>query len=114
MFAYEAIADPTRRQILDLLREGEIPAGELAGHFEVSRPAISRHLRVLRRARLVRETRRGRHRLYALNAGPLREVDAWVRRYEPFWRKSLDALKTYLEEEKAGDRKGSGPSGGGT
>lgn len=100
MSAYEAIADPTRRQILDLLSEREIPAGELASHFTVSRPAVSRHLRVLRRARLVRETRRGRHRFYALNAGPLREVDSWVNRYERFWRKGLDTLKTYLEEEK--------------
>ena len=55
---------------------------------------------MLRSARLVRETRRGRHRVYALNADPLREVDLWVRRYERFWREGLDALKTYLEQEK--------------
>lgn len=105
MGAFEAIADPTRREILDLLSEREYPAGELARRFPISRPAISRHLRVLRRARLVRETRRGRHRLYSLRAAPLREVDSWVRRYEHFWREGLELLKTYLEEER-GESKG--------
>ncbi|MGH7337877.1 MAG: metalloregulator ArsR/SmtB family transcription factor, partial [Myxococcota bacterium] len=75
MGAFEAIADPTRRQILDLLSAGEYRAGELARRFPISRPALSRHLRVLRHARLVRETRRGRHRFYALCPDPLREVD---------------------------------------
>jgi DNA-binding transcriptional ArsR family regulator len=112
MSAYGAIADPTRRQILDLLSEGEIPAGELASHFSVSRPAVSRHLRVLRGARLVRETRRGRHRFYALNAGPLREVDSWVRRYERFWRESMDAFKRYLEDEREDQADRSSPGDG--
>src|SRR2546422_7599855 len=102
MTAYDAIADPTRREILDLLATREYPAGELANCFPVSRPAVSRHLRVLRGARLVRETRRGRHRFYALDAGPLREVDSWVRRYERFWSDGLSALKTYLEAERVG------------
>ncbi len=99
MNAYDAIADPTRRQILDMLRDKELPAGEVASYFSVSRPAVSRHLRVLRRAGLVRERRRGRERLYCLQATPLREIGSWVRQYERFWRENLNALKQYLEEE---------------
>ena len=99
MSAYEAIADPTRRRILDLLREQPLPAGELASHFPVSRPAVSRHLRVLRRAGLVKETRQGRQRLYRLSPTPLRQVGAWVHEYERFWQEGLGALKRYLEEE---------------
>ena len=99
MSAYEAIADPTRRRILDLLREQPLPAGQLASHFPVSRPAVSRHLRVLRQAGLVKETRHGRKRLYRLNPPPLRQVGAWVREYERIWQEGLGALKRYLEEE---------------
>ena len=99
MSAYEAIADPTRRRILDLLREQPLPAGELASHFPVSRPAVSRHLRVLRRAGLVKQARHGRQRLYRLSPTPLREVVAWVHEYERFWQEGLSALKRYLEEE---------------
>ena len=99
MNAYEAIADPTRRRILDLLHDQEMAAGQLASHFPVSRPAVSRHLRVLRRAGLVSEDRRGRRRIYCLNATPLREVSSWVQRYERFWREGLGTLKRYLEEE---------------
>lgn len=102
--AFAAIADPTRRQILDLLATREYPAGELARRFPVSRPAISRHLRVLRRARLVKETRRGRQRVYSLRAAPLREVDTWLRRYEQFWREGLERLKTHLEEDHGDGR----------
>jgi DNA-binding transcriptional ArsR family regulator len=104
MTPYEAIADLTRRRILDLLRHQEMPAGQVATHFPVSRPAVSKHLRVLRRARLVREVRRGRHRFYRLNAKPLREVDSWVHRYERFWREGLSALKQYLEDEASSER----------
>ena len=104
MTAYEAIADPTRRHILDLLRDREMPAGDLASHFPVSRPAVSRHLRVLRRAGLIGENRRGRHRLYRLTATPLREIDAWLNRYERFWREGLGELKRYLEEEARSGR----------
>ena len=99
MSAYEAIADPTRRRILDLLREQPLPAGELASHFPVSRPAVSRHLRVLRRAGLIKETRHGRQRLYRLSPTPLQQVGEWVHEYERFWQEGLDTLKRYLEEE---------------
>src|SRR5579859_4510115 len=76
--AFSALADPTRRAVLDLLRAGTRPAGDIARAFTVSRPAISKHLSILRRAHLVEERREGRHRLYQLNPEPLREVDTWL------------------------------------
>ena len=96
---FGALSDPTRRAVLDVLCEGGQPAGQIAQAFPVSRPAISKHLRLLRRARLVREHRRGRHRLYELNAEPLRAVDSWLRQYRTFWRTSLSALKAHVEGE---------------
>jgi DNA-binding transcriptional ArsR family regulator len=95
----QAVADPTRRAVLDLLRAGSRPAGEIARAFPVSRPAISRHLRQLRRAGLVREHRRGRHRYYQLDPAPLREVDRWLERYRLFWEQKLSALKSFVEDE---------------
>jgi DNA-binding transcriptional ArsR family regulator len=94
--ALAALADPTRRRLLALLRDGELPAGELAGRFAVSRPAISRHLRVLREAGLVSSRVEGRRRLYALDARPLRELDAWLEPYRDLWAQRLDALDTEL------------------
>jgi DNA-binding transcriptional ArsR family regulator len=98
---FHALADPTRRAVLDLLRKGAQPAGQIAGAFPVSRPAISKHLRQLRRARLVIEHRRGRHRYYQLNAGPLKTVDSWLERYRSFWQANLANLKAFVEEEYA-------------
>jgi DNA-binding transcriptional ArsR family regulator len=97
---FRALADPTRRAILDTLRSGRRPVGEIAERFPVSRPAVSRHLRVLRRARLVIEERRGRSRLYALNPEPLREVDRWLQEYRGFWTDTLSRLKSYVEAER--------------
>ena len=91
-----AVADPTRRQILDLLVDGEVTAGELAAAFPVSRPAVSRHLRVLREAGLVRARTSGRQRLYALDPAPLRELDAWLDPYRRLWAHRLDALDTEI------------------
>ena len=105
---FHALADPTRRAVLDLLRRGAQPAGQIAGAFPVSRPAISKHLRQLRRARLVIEHRRGRHRFYQLNAAPLKAVDSWLERYRSFWRANLANLKTFVEEEYARET-GGGP-----
>src|SRR5271155_6150374 len=85
---FHALADPTRRAVLDLLRLGAQPAGQIAAAFPVSRPAISKHLRQLRKARLVVESRSGRHRLYQLNAAPLRAVDTWLEQYRRFWQMS--------------------------
>lgn len=97
--AFNALADPTRRAVLDLLRAGTRPAGEIARAFPVSRPAISKHLRILRRAHLVEERREGRHRLYQLNPEPLKAVDSWLEHYRQFWTASLENLKEFVEAE---------------
>lgn len=97
--ALAAVADPTRRQILDMLVDAEITAGELASAFPVSRPAVSRHLRVLRvlrEAGLVKVRSDGRRRVYALEPGPLRELDAWLDPYRRLWAQRLDALDTEI------------------
>ena len=96
---FGALADPTRRAVLDLLRRGSLPAGRIAEAFPVSRPAVSKHLRLLRRARLVEESRHGRNRVYRLNPGPLRVVDTWLDDYRSFWQASLANLKSYVETE---------------
>jgi DNA-binding transcriptional ArsR family regulator len=97
---FRAIADPTRRAILDRLRVGPAPVNALAEDFKQSRPAVSKHLRVLRLARLVSEEKVGRERLYQLNPGPLRQVAGWLEGYRSFWVASLDHLKRYIEEGK--------------
>jgi len=94
---FRAIADPTRREILSLLRGRRRTVGEIAGNFRTSRPAISRHLRVLRAAGLVVARRDGTARVCELNAAPLRAVDDWLRDYEAFWAGSLGRLKRYVE-----------------
>ena len=96
---FHALADPTRRAVLDLLRSGAQPAGKIAVAFPVSRPAISKHLRQLRKARLVVEHRRGRHRFYQLNPVPLKAVDSWLEHYRRFWQINLSNLKTFVESE---------------
>jgi len=101
---FQALADPTRRAMLDLLRHGGRPAGEIAGAFPVSRPAISKHLRRLRRSHLVRERRQGRRRLYTINPDPLKEVDRWLAGYRVFWQGKLAGLKAFVESEVAKDK----------
>ncbi|MDA1330309.1 MAG: ArsR family transcriptional regulator [Chloroflexi bacterium] len=98
--AFEAIADPTRRAILDSLADqGPRRAGDIAELFpQISRPAVSKHLRVLRGAELVRQEARGREVWYELRPGPLNEVQAWVRNYERFWGDKLQRLKEVAEE----------------
>jgi len=97
--AFQALADPTRRAVLDLLRQGSQPAGQIANAFPVSRPAISKHLRLLRRAHLVREHREGRNRVYELNPQPLLAVNSWLEQYRHFWTASLNSLKNFVEAE---------------
>jgi DNA-binding transcriptional ArsR family regulator len=104
---FSALADPTRRAVLDLLRQGSQPAGRIAQAFPVSRPAISKHLRLLRRAHLVQQHREGRHRFYQLNPDPLRAVDSWLEQYRVFWSTSLANLKTFVEVEYAKETSGS-------
>jgi DNA-binding transcriptional ArsR family regulator len=97
---FRAIADPTRRAILDRLRAGAAPVNVLAEDFAQTRPAISKHLRVLREAALVTEQRSGRERLYQLEPQRLQRVASWVEGYRAFWLGSLQNLKSYLEDEK--------------
>lgn len=98
----QALADPTRRRILDLLAQGELPAGELARQFpDISRPAVSQHLAVLREAGLVSERQSGRYRLYRLEPEPLREFwEGWLSKYQRFWDDRLAALKRLVESEE--------------
>lgn len=94
---FDALADGTRREILDLLAHGERSAGDLAERFPVSRPAISRHLRVLRKAGLVRQRKKAQWRVYSLNPDALREVDRWLDTYRVFWAARLQDLKRLVE-----------------
>jgi DNA-binding transcriptional ArsR family regulator len=103
---FQALADPTRRAVLALLRNGSRSAGDIARAFPVSRPAISKHLRRLRGAELVREQRRGRHRLYAINPAALKEVDRWLTDYRVFWEGKLEGLRSFFESELEVQRKG--------
>jgi DNA-binding transcriptional ArsR family regulator len=100
---FQAIADPTRRAILDRLREGEQPVKQLAEPFEMSLPAISQHLQVLCEAGLVSQHRVGRQRFYRLNPEPLKQVSNWIADYEHFWQQKLDALGNYLEENSCSE-----------
>lgn len=95
---FGALADSTRRAILARLARGEASVGELARPFRVSRPAISKHLRVLERAGLVSRTREGRVSRCELDAAAMREAAEWVNRYRAFWEGRLDALARYVEE----------------
>jgi DNA-binding transcriptional ArsR family regulator len=96
--AVEALAQPTRRQILDLLREGERPVGELVELLDMSQPAVSKHLRVLRDVGLVGVRADAQRRLYRVRPEPLAELDAWLAPYRRLWSRSLDALERHLDE----------------
>ena len=96
---FAALADPRRRRILELLSEGEQSAGEIAGRFEVSWPAISRHLRLLREAGLVRERKDGRERHYTLERAHLRDVlGSWIAAFDLMWAENLESLKREVEK----------------
>ena len=95
---FRAIADPTRRAILDRLRAGPANVNALAAGFSLSRPAVSKHLRILRASRLVEEQKVGRERVYELRSAPLQSAIGWLEGYRFFWQKSLTNLKRLLEE----------------
>ena len=96
---FRAIADPTRREILGILRSGPRAVGEIAVNFRMSRPAVSKHLRLLSAAGLVTTRQAGTWRLCGLNAKPLRAVNDWLQDYALFWGGSLRSLKSYMEEK---------------
>ena len=102
---FAALADPTRRAILARLASGETSVTELAEPFEMSMPAISKHLKVLERAGLIARSREAQWRPCRLEAGPLKDVAAWVEHYRRFWQQSFDRLDDYLRELKSKEKK---------
>jgi DNA-binding transcriptional ArsR family regulator len=101
---FEVLAEPTRRRILDLLRDRERPVGELVEHLALSQPGVSKHLRVLREAGLVEVRHEAQRRLYGLRVEPLVEVDEWLEPYRRFWASRLDALERHLDEQAKGEK----------
>jgi DNA-binding transcriptional ArsR family regulator len=98
MTAFDVLAEPTRRQILDLLREDERPVNELVARLDISQPGVSKHLRVLREAGLVEVRTDAQRRLYRVRPQPLAEIDAWLAPYRRLWSGTLDALERHLDE----------------
>ena len=105
---FAALADPTRRAILARLLAGECSVGELAKPFDMSMPAVSKHLRVLERAGLIAQRRDAQWRQCRIAAGPLKEVSEWTERYRQVWEGRLDRLGDYVEQLDAKERKGHG------
>ncbi len=102
---FEVVAEPHRRRILDVLRSGEHPVSALVLHLGISQPAVSKHLRVLREAGLVRTRVDAQRRLYRIEAQPLGEIDAWLAPYRALWTRSLDKLEDHLTLMDPPDRK---------
>jgi DNA-binding transcriptional ArsR family regulator len=99
MTTFEVLAEPSRRRILDLLREGERSVGDLVERVHLSQPGVSKHLRVLREAGLVEVRVDAQRRWYGLRAEPLSEVDEWLEPYRRLWAGRLDALERHLDRE---------------
>jgi DNA-binding transcriptional ArsR family regulator len=97
---FEVLAEPRRREILDLLRVGERPVGELAERLSLAQPAVSKHLKVLREAGLVEVRHDAQRRWYRLRLEPLTELDAWLAPYRALWNSSLDALERHLDSDE--------------
>jgi DNA-binding transcriptional ArsR family regulator len=100
MPGFAALADPTRCRIVEMLASGELPVGEIASRFDVSQPAISQHLKVLREARLVQVRVEAQKRIYQLDQTGLAEIDRWLARVRRFWNARLDALDRELRKRK--------------
>jgi DNA-binding transcriptional ArsR family regulator len=98
--AFNAVAEPRRRQILDILATGERPVNDLVTLLDLAQPLVSKHLRVLREVGLVEVRDEGRRRMYRLNGGPLKPIHDWVKNYERTWSERFDRLDVVLEELK--------------
>jgi DNA-binding transcriptional ArsR family regulator len=96
--AFNAVAEPRRRQILDLLAAGELPVGDLVERLGLAQPQVSKHLRVLREVDLVHVREEGRQRMYRLNAGPLKPIHDWLAKYEQSWNQRFDLMDDVLDE----------------
>jgi DNA-binding transcriptional ArsR family regulator len=101
--AFNAIAAPQRREILDVLRDGDRPVLGLVGELGIAQPSVSKHLKVLREVRLVHVREAGSQRIYGLDARGLRPVYEWVGGFEEFWNESFDSLNAYVQALKGGD-----------
>ena len=101
MSAFDALADPTRRRIVEMLARGALSAGDIAQRFDISRSAVSQHLKVLRDARLVSVTAAGQQRIYEVDLGGLVEIEAWIDRIGPVWQKRLESLERERLETSA-------------
>lgn len=112
--AFNAVAEPRRREILDVLVHGERPVGDLVELLDQAQPQVSKHLRVLRQVGLVEARGDGRQRLYRINGRPLREIYDWVSRYEQLWNERFDAMDDLLEELVDDSSLGHGPRKDGT
>ena len=97
MTVFEVLAEPSRRRILDLLGDDELPVGEIVGRLELSQPAVSKHLRILRGAGLVSARIDAQRRLYRVRPEPLRSIDAWLEPYRHMWDARLDELERHLD-----------------
>lgn len=97
---FQAIADPTRRKIIYLLSDKELSLNEIAKNFKISRPAISKHIKILSESGLIKVKKQGREHFCRTNTEPLNEVSEWLSFFEKFWDGKLNALKKYLEEKK--------------
>lgn len=96
---FQAIADSTRREIIDLLARQSLPVNEIAGQFDISRPAVSKHIKILHECGLVTIRKEGRKRFCRADPRKLQEVAEWTARYQKFWSKRLDALENLLNEK---------------
>jgi DNA-binding transcriptional ArsR family regulator len=114
MHAFDVLGDPVRRRILELLAEGQQTSGAIVAvvqrEFGISQPAVSQHLRVLRESGFATVRADGARRLYAVDAAPLREVDAWLERFRGFWAHHLDALATEIARGKRERRRKAAPT----
>ncbi len=97
---FSALADESRRNILMMLSTGSKNVNAIAESFKISRPAVSKHLRILERSKLVKAKREGRERIFTLNPEPVKQAMDWFKFYEKFWNEKLDALVNYLEKTK--------------
>lgn len=98
--AFDVLGEPSRRAILDLLRDGERPVGDIVDHLHLSQPAVSKHLRVLREAGLVESRTDAQRRLYRVRAEPLRALDDWLATYRTFWTAHRDRLESHLDQTR--------------
>ena len=109
MHAFDVLGDPVRRRILELLADGELPAGEITEtvrrEFGISQPAVSQHLRVLRESGFTSVRPEGARRLYAVDSGPLKEVDEWLDRFRRSWEESFEKLDRVLEKMKEKEKR---------